>query len=161
MNIEKLVQAQAELDDYVSKNLGINIHEQEYVDKRVFALKVELAELANEVAFFKYWKQSHIVDRQATIEEWADVCHFFLSVGNSRNYTTFVKELNYSQWHKVPMEYLFQYIMKSGIDSSGQWKSNFEQLFQIGIQLGFSLEELEKAYYEKREKNIARQQNNY
>lgn len=158
MNIQPLFKLQLELDEYVAKNLGIveEFNWVEYVDKRIFALKVEIAELSNEVAWFKYWKQSHVMDRGATLEELADVQHFFLSVGNSRKYT-FIRELDPLAWKKVPMEQLFQYLMNNNFDSSGKWKNGFEQLICIGHKLGYSLEEMEQAYKDKREKNFQRQ----
>jgi dimeric dUTPase (all-alpha-NTP-PPase superfamily) len=161
MNLPQLYKEQEELDQFIAKNLDININHVDYVDDRVTALKVEMAEFANEVGFFKYWKQSHVMDLERTLEEWADVAHFFLSVGISRNYHTFVRELNYKQWHKVPLKHLFNYIMESRIESAGQWKNNFEQLVQIGVKLGFTIEQMELAYYLKKQKNIERQMNKY
>lgn len=162
MNIEPLFKLQLELDEYVAKNLGIvdEFNWVEYVDKRIFALKVEIAELANCVSWFKYWKQSHVIDHAAAIEELADVMHFFLSVGHSRKYT-FIRELDPLAWKKVPMEQLFQYLMNNNFDSSGKWKNGFEQLICIGHKLGYSLEEMEQAYKNKREINFKRQEEKY
>ncbi len=162
MNIEPLFKLQLELDEYVAKNLGIveEFNWVEYVDKRIFALKVEIAELANEVAFFKYWKQSHVIDKSKTIEELADVMHFFLSVGHSRKYT-FIRELDPLAWKKVPMEQLFQYLMNNNFDSSGKWKNGFEQLICIGFKLGYTANEMVQSYKDKREKNFGRQKNGY
>jgi dimeric dUTPase (all-alpha-NTP-PPase superfamily) len=161
MELSKFYAAQQELDAFVSENLGINIHTVENVDKRVFALKVELSEFANETGWFKYWKQSHKMDRESALEEHADVTHFFLSVGLSRNYNKFIPTLDPRQWYKVPLEHLFRYIMESEIGSSGQWKNNFEQHIQIGLRLGFTIKEMELAYFLKRQKNFERQINKY
>lgn len=162
MILEPLYKLQLELDQYVAKNLDMveKFNWVEYVDKRIFALKVEVAELANEVAFFKYWKQSHVMDRGKALEELADVMHFFLSVGISRKYT-FVQELDPLAWKKVPMEQLFQYLMNNNFDSSGKWKNGFEQLICIGFKLGYTAKEMIQAYKDKREKNFGRQKNGY
>lgn len=160
MIIEPYFKLQKELDDFVSEKLGIDLNLVEFVDKRVFALKVEIAELANETGWFKYWKQSHVMDRAATLEEIADNIHFFLSVGNSRKYT-FIKELHPMDWNKVPLEHLFQYLLNNNFDSSGKWMDGFEQLLCIGYKLGYTSEEMEQAYKDKREKNFTRQRENY
>lgn len=160
MNLEPYFQLQKELDDFVSAKLGIDLNEVEYVDKRVFALKVEIAELSNETAWFKYWKQSHIIDPIKTLFEIADCIHFFLSVGNSRKYN-FIKELHPMDWNKVPLEHLFQYLLNNNFDSSGKWMDGFEQLLCIGYKLGYTSEEMEQAYKDKREINFQRQKESY
>jgi dimeric dUTPase (all-alpha-NTP-PPase superfamily) len=162
MNIENLLMMQQELDMVIAKNLNMeeDFNSVEVVDQRIFALKVELGEFANEVGFFKYWKTSHVMDRAKALEELADVMHFQLSVGNSRKYT-FIKEINPEQWHKVPMGRLFQYMMQNNYDSSGYWKNAFEQLICIGLKLGFTEEEMLQAYEDKNKENHARQQRGY
>jgi dimeric dUTPase (all-alpha-NTP-PPase superfamily) len=162
MNIENLLQMQKELDIAIAKNLNMEdeFNSVEIVDQRVFALKVELGEFANETGFFKYWKQSHTMNRAATIEELADVMHFLLSVGNSRKYN-FIKEISPKEWNKVPMGRLFFYIMENNLNSSGYWKNAFEHLICIGLKLGFTEEEMLQAYQDKNAKNYARQAAGY
>lgn len=161
MRLNKLYAVQAKVDQVVQKRLDINIHSVENVDKRIHAFKVELAELSNETGWFKYWKKSHNQDRASTIEEFADCMAFILSVGISRNYHTFVSELNVEQWHKVPLEHLFDYLFSNSLASSGRWKSAFEHLMMLGLKLGFTLPEMESAYYAKSEVNIERQAKGY
>jgi dimeric dUTPase (all-alpha-NTP-PPase superfamily) len=162
MIITELLEMQKELDIAIAQNLGMEdeFNSVEIVDQRVFALKVELGEFANEVGFFKYWKRSHVINQEATLEEWADVLHFLLSVGNSRKYN-FIQDIQPDLWHKVPMGRLFIYIMENEMDSSGKWKNAMEQIFCIGLKLGYSEEEMLNAYKEKREENFARQHRGY
>lgn len=157
MSIEELCKLQKDLDDAITKNLGMEdeFNSVEVVDKRVFALKVELGELANEVGFFKYWKQSHVMDREKILEEHADVQHFLLSVGNSRKYD-FIKEIHPERWMKVPLEYLFIYLMESNYDSSGKWMNAFEQLICIGLKLGFTEADMIQSYRAKNKINYQR-----
>jgi dimeric dUTPase (all-alpha-NTP-PPase superfamily) len=163
MNLNELFQMQHDLDEAIAKNLNMldNFNHLEIVDKRVFALKVELAEFANEVGFFKYWKQSHVMDRHKTLEEHADVMHFMLSVANSRNYTKFIRELHPEHWERVPLERLFHYLMDSQYNSSGKWLNAFEQLIQIGYKLGFTDEEMVDSYKRKNAENYRRIERNY
>lgn len=163
MNIEELYQLQYKLDQTVAANLNMSEEEfnsAECVENRIMATKVEVAELANEVGFFKYWKQSHVMKREATIEEWADVKHFLLSIGNSRGYNL-IKEIDYKDWNKVPVKRLFVYLLENKYETVNDWLSAFEQLICIGIKLGFTEEEMIQAYREKRLKNFDRQRNNY
>jgi dimeric dUTPase (all-alpha-NTP-PPase superfamily) len=162
VNITKLLEMQKELDIAIAQNLGMEdeFNSVEIVDQRVFALKVELGEFANEVGFFKYWKRSHVVNQEATLEEWADVLHFLLSVGNSRKYT-FITEIHPEKWELVPVGVLFQYMMNNQYDSSGKWLNAMEQLFCIGLKLGYTEQEMIQAYKEKREENFARQKRGY
>lgn len=161
LNLENLYAAQQKLDDYVSENLDLDIDLPENVEKRVFALKVEVAELANEVGFFKYWKTSHVMNREKTLEELADCIHFFLSVGLSRGYDKLVTELDPHTWKSNEIKNLFEYLMGSLFENERSWKFQFELLLAIGLKLGFSIAEMEVAYYLKNEKNIQRQQSNY
>jgi dimeric dUTPase (all-alpha-NTP-PPase superfamily) len=162
VNITKLLEMQKELDIAIAQNLGMEdeFNSVETVDQRVFALKVELGEFANETGWFKYWKQSHIINQEATLEEWADVLHFLLSVGNSRKYN-FIQDIQPDLWNKVPMGRLFIYIMENEMDSSGKWKNAMEQLFCIGLKLGYTEDEMLIAYVEKRKENFARQNRGY
>jgi Uncharacterized protein conserved in bacteria len=162
MNIEELLHMQQELDIAIAKNLNMEdeFNSVEIVDQRVFALKVELGEWANVVGWFKYWKQSHVVDREESLEEQADFLHFLLSIGNSRKYT-FIKEIHPERWEKVPVGRLFIYLMENNYDSSGKWLNAFEQLICIGLKLGYTEEEMVQAYKRKRDINFARIEGGY
>lgn len=162
--LSSLYEKQEYLEQFVRKN--INMEESEFssvdmVDKRVFAFKVEFGEFANETAWFKYWKQSHKQDRAKVLEELADCIHFLLAIGIYREYKKFVPELNYNQWVHNSEHGLYHEIMNSPLGSSGQWKTAFEQLIAIGIQLDFKIEQIILAYYLKNQKNIERQVNGY
>jgi dimeric dUTPase (all-alpha-NTP-PPase superfamily) len=162
MIITELLEMQKELDIAIAQNLGMEdeFNSVEIVDQRVFALKVELGEFANEVGFFKYWKQSHIMDPKKTIEELADVMHFLLSVGNSRKYT-FIKEIQPESFYKVPLSRLFFYLMENTYDSSGKWMCAFEHLVCIGLKLGFTETEMLEAYTAKNKVNYKRLSEKY
>jgi dimeric dUTPase (all-alpha-NTP-PPase superfamily) len=160
ITLTELYACQEEVDQFISNNLDINIHDVEHVDKRVTAFHVELGELANEIGFFKYWKTSHFMDKAKTIEELADCIAFILSVGISRKYT-FIKEINPMEWKRVPLGQLFRYLFRSELHSAGDWKQAFEQLICIGLKLGFSSGEILAAYYLKSNTNIERQKQNY
>lgn len=164
LDLTTLYEKQEYLEQFVRKNIGME--ESEFssvpmVDKRVFAFKVEFGEFSNETAWFKYWKQSHKQDRAKIIEELADCMHFLLAIGIYRNYREFVKELDWEFWMEAGTAYLYHEIMNNPITSSGQWKNAFEQLIAIGVKLGFTLEDIQLAYYLKNQENIERQIRKY
>jgi dimeric dUTPase (all-alpha-NTP-PPase superfamily) len=164
MKLEMYYQKQQELESFVRKNIGMSEEEFssiEMVDKRIFAFKVELAEFSNETGWFKYWKQSHVMNKANVIEELADCIHFLLAIGIYRKYHTFVHTLDWEFFMDRPEEHLYTAIMESGIGSAGAWKRVFEQLIAIGVKLGFEIEQIELAYLLKNQKNIQRQVNNY
>lgn len=161
MLLSSLYEVQEKVDQAIQENLQINIHDTVHVDLRVIAWKVELGEFYNEVGFFKYWKQSHQMDKTKTLEELADCMAFVLSVGLSRKYSKFVPELKWSQWKKVPLEQLASYLFNNDLASSGRWKDAFEQLICIGYKLGFTIGQMEVAYYMKSNENLDRQRRGY
>jgi dimeric dUTPase (all-alpha-NTP-PPase superfamily) len=164
MKLALYYEKQLELEKFVCQNIGMEWDEFSSVpmtDKRVFAFKVELAEFSNETGWFKYWKQSHVMDRANTLEEFVDCVHFIVAIGLHRNYYKFVPELDWQLWLNQDLSYLHRKVMENPIASSGQWKRTFEQLIAIGIKLGFTLDEIETAYLLKNKKNIERQISNY
>jgi dimeric dUTPase (all-alpha-NTP-PPase superfamily) len=164
MNLKIYFDKQRKLEQFVQQNIGMDAEEFVSVpmmDKRVFAFKVEFGEFCNEVGFFKYWKQSHVLQREKVLEELADCIHFLLAIGLHRNYWKFIKEIDYNFWQSKEIETLYHEVMNSPIGSSGQWKNTIEQLFCIGIKLGFNIDEIELWYHIKHQKNIERQINKY
>src|SRR5574342_668054 len=163
LSLELFYEKQEEHEYSVRKNIGMS--EEEFssvpmVDKRIFAFKVELAEFSNETAWFKYWKQSHVMDHQKVIEELADCMHFLLAIGIYRKYK-FIKELEWEKWMFLEDHELYTELMENPIGSSGQWKRMFEYLICIGIKLGFTIEEITLNYLLKNQKNIERQIQKY
>lgn len=156
-----LYEGQATLDQLVAEKSGINIHEDEFVDKRLFALKVELGEFSNETGWFKYWKKSHTMNRAKALEEHADVTHFFLSIGLSRKYHRFVLELKPEEWLDKDLALLHHSIMGNELLSAGRWKIGFEQHFAIGLKLGFSEQEMVDEYFRKNKINVERVKGGY
>ena len=78
MNIERMLEAQQELDQRIYEKH--NLEPADLFGEKLVALLVELAEMANESRFFKYWSEDKD-PRQELLEEYVDALHFFLSVG--------------------------------------------------------------------------------
>ena len=169
MELVALYEKQVALDDLVQKRLqetdpAFKMHDIAVVDKRIFAFKVELAELANEVGFFKYWKKSHQMDRNKTLEEWADCLHFLLSIGISRGYDVYVSSCESSVKpieHLETATFLFYSLISMDIKNHVNFAVAMNLLITIGHTLGFDEEQLVDAYERKNLKNIERQLGGY
>ena len=154
MELAALYEKQVALDNLVQSRLkkidpAFKMDDVNVVDKRIFAFKVELAELANEVGFFKYWKQSHKKDRNMILEEWADCLHFLLSIGISRGYDVHVKDVSSSVKpieHLETATFLFYNLISMNIASSVDYAVALNLLLTIGNSLGFTEEQLVSAY---------------
>jgi dimeric dUTPase (all-alpha-NTP-PPase superfamily) len=164
MNLKLFYEKQETLEQFVRHNAKMTeevFSSIPMVDKRVFAFKVEFGELANETAWFKYWKKSHKVDRDKVLEELADCIHFLVAIGIYRKYREFIQRLDWQRHMTEETDELYRKVMESPIDSSAKWMRTFARLIAIGVKLGFTLEEIELGYLAKNQKNIERQLLNY
>jgi dimeric dUTPase (all-alpha-NTP-PPase superfamily) len=164
MKLDLYFEKQRELEQVYMDTLGFSLEEFSSVnmtDKRVYAFKVEFAEFSNETGFFKYWKRSHKMKRQETLEELIDCVHFLLAIGIYRRYDRFVPVIDYTFWTPKPIETLYHEIMNNPISSAGEWKNTFEQLVAIGLKLHYTLDEIQKMYILKNSINVNRQRQNY
>ena len=166
-----------ELDQKIHQQHGLVFKETR--QKRVIAMMVELAELANEIKFFKFWSQKP-QDREAALEEAADVLHFLLSLANDQSMRLEMKENNlYSS--ETSMETLYVGLMercgemakiegekRSPEQEPDRWFIWAEELqrftddfVEFINQAGIGIEEIEKEYFRKNAINYLRQTENY
>lgn len=159
MNLNVFYSPQQELDKKVEAALqeedkDFSLDDTLIMEKRRYAFHVELGELANEVGFFKYWKRSHKINWEYTLEEFVDCIHFLASIGLSYRWNKFVTEIEaVSFWEECPIEELFYLLRENKLDSSGQYKQAFMVLLGIGKKLGFSDGEIVMAYLDKNKVN--------
>ena len=156
MNFNKLLDVQRELDKYIAEKKNIKI--EDYKTERLIALQVEFNELLNEIPFlFKYWTNKKM-DRTKTLEEFVDVLHFILSIGNDYE----IKDYEYTTPEVHDMKLLVIGInnMISRLNRDG-YKQLVDHFLLFGEKLGFSFEEIEKAYMVKNKINYERQEQGY
>ncbi len=79
MTIDQVRDMQRALDQEIHDKYDLS-HDNTLAD-RLVALSVEVAEMANEAQFFKYWKTGK-VQRAKLVEECVDVLHFIVSIAN-------------------------------------------------------------------------------
>lgn len=105
MEINELYEMQRKLDDTIVENFfdrnskgnvdakkltGLIDHYRYtgFLTERITALQVEVSELANETRCFKYWStRQNQYDREKALKEYVDIFHFFLSIGNTLNFS--------------------------------------------------------------------------
>jgi len=165
--IKDLLEIQRKVDGIIAEKINMNFGET--LEMRKIAFKVELGELANEIGSFKYWKESHVIDKDLVLGEWADCLAFLLSITNTsmglgeiefypvgKSSTMTDNEVKY--WINDNFRTLFNNkIDYYSVGLNGLYKS----LYEIGMFAGFTRDELEDAYKKKSEINIQRAKEGY
>lgn len=162
MNIKKMLEAQKELDKANMEKGGLTEYPLDMVQT---AYRVELGELLQEWKQFKYWKLNKgEIDREKMLEEWADCMHFALSL---ENYNICPNEGYYDYIAKHAEEDVEKYLYAEN-DIYIVLKRCFtdfdyivEYTIILGLKLGFTLEELEQAYWKKNKINWERIEGGY
>lgn len=161
IDLTELYSLQEGLDlDIASKH---NVTYETTHEKRLLALIIEIGELANETRCFKYWSNKGPSSKEVVIEEYADGLHFLLSLGIPLKTTKMVYTLEddnddltrmfHKMYHKSTI-LVDHYDLKHYIDA-------FQTYLNIAKKLGFTPEDIIKAYKSKLEVNYVRQKTNY
>jgi dimeric dUTPase (all-alpha-NTP-PPase superfamily) len=164
MDLSELYRLQHELDATIAKNVkeGYNVHSHYAVDHIRYAFHTEMAELANEVGFFKFWKNSHTIDRGKTLEELVDCIHFLLKLGLMKGYERTVKKVEpYYFWEDTIIDEFFYLIQDNVLDSVYHYDIAFACILAIARKLDYTESDVIHAYKLKNRKNFERQANNY
>lgn len=160
--LTELFELQKELDRRIEKEHSLE--QADLMDKKILALLVELGELANETRCFKFWSKKPAAERNVILEEYVDGIHFILSIGIDLNVQNDVKLLPVEGSRELVDQFhaVFSSINKF---HHNQTLKSYQKLFDayilLGGLLGFSLEEIEKAYKMKNEVNHQRQDQGY
>ena len=161
MNLEKLFELQKELDSRILNQH--NLQEKPLLQKKVLALQVELGELANETRCFKYWSTKEPSATEVILEEYVDCLHFLLSIGIEKGYKDINLDVKYVEY-PLTDQFLNLYIDVNDFvicSSMDQYLTLFEDFLNLGLNLGFTEEQIEAAYLKKNLTNHERQDNGY
>lgn len=161
MDWKLLFKKQVKLDKYISNNHDLT--DSDLFDQKILALLVELGELANETRCFKFWSNKKRNDDAVIIEEYVDNIHFLLSLGLDKGHE--FEEIDYDKTNvdeTTQFSLSFEY---ATLFKQSPTNANYLKLFRAYLQLadvlGFSNEEIMKAYDAKNEVNFARQDQGY
>lgn len=161
MNFSKLFKLQENLDNRILQQRGLD--NKSLTSKKILALQVEIAELANETRCFKFWSDKGPSNRNVILEEYVDCLHFILTLGLEKQFNDIeieTKELQYD----ITAQFLNLYVdINDFIVSSSRdhYITLFEDFLSLGKSLGFSIDEIEEAYIEKNSINHKRQIEGY
>lgn len=167
MDFTTLYKKQKELDTHIETKHGLQ--NESLLDRKLMALHVELAELANETRCFKFWSEKSPSPRGKILEEYVDGIHFILSVGLIYGYEdkatiSFRIEEEKKEGNAL-VPYFFSVIDAIGSlrenGNRGQFMRLFEAYLSLGSALGFSENEIINAYNKKNEVNHERQNSGY
>ncbi|WP_461613500.1 dUTP diphosphatase [Clostridium sp. Marseille-QA1073] len=164
MNFKKLFEMQEKLDNRIESEH--NLQNQELFYKKILALQVEVGELANETRCFKFWSLKKPSETSVILEEYVDCLHFILSIGIETNLqnVNFNENLNFKDNADVTSMFLN---LNEKINTFAKNKSEknyidlFEYFILLGNALGFTNNDVEKAYLSKNEINHKRQDEGY
>lgn len=161
MNLLKLFELQENLDKHITEK-----HElcgEPLLSKKVLALQVELAELANETRCFKFWSNRNPSDKETILEEYVDCLHFILTLGLEKEFRDIQledKELKFD----LTAQFLNLYIDINDFvvcSSKDHYITLFEDFLTLGKMFHFTIEEIEEFYYIKNNINHKRQDEGY
>ena len=147
--------------------------EEDTVDRKIIAFKVEFGEFLNEHKFFKFWKvdrtpntviydvlTDEIVHRPM-LEEFVDGIAFMLAIALERKWDRFIHALETVQWEDKTLTALSIDIFHNPLSSAGNWLQCLLDMLQFAFLVGLSVQDIERAYYEKSGINVSRQKEGY
>lgn len=161
MNLTKLFTMQRALDEYIQSNKQVD---ENVFMKKGLALIVELAELANETRCFKFWSEKGPSERSVILEEYVDSIHFILSLGIEKGFQ------DLEEWPYKTIDGDLTELFISTNESiltflneptTTHYGKVWEMYGAIAKKLGFSSEDVLRAYIAKNETNYERQKNGY
>lgn len=163
MNVSHLFAIQQRLDDRIRREHGLE--PADLFVQKILALHVELGELANETRSFKYWSKKGPSPRDVILEEYVDALHFTLSLGLDLGCTELAGALPALPARSgLTEQFLFLLTVLSSFAASrseADYRLFFTELLALGSLLGFTAEEIERAYLQKNEINHQRQSEGY
>lgn len=182
MDISKLFKIQKKLDEHIEQKHP-RFDGEDRLSKKILALQVELAELAQNWRVFKYWSEDQeprtykfeeldehqVKEWNPLLEEYVDCLHFILSIGNEKkiNDLDITQEDIESNIHENIVKQ-FSWLFRTSTDIFAHdykiW--NHVRIFMLeflalGEMLGFTWEQIEQAYLKKNAENHVRQDSNY
>ncbi|WP_053364296.1 dUTP diphosphatase [Bacillus sp. FJAT-27251] len=162
MNIEKLYEMQEALDRHIEEQHGLQ--SEKLIDRKVLALLVELGELANETRCFKFWSLKPASGHKVILEEFVDGIHFILSLGIETGF----RESEFADVSLPSCTLSEQFlVVYSAIDefrrnlNQQAYSRLFREYMAVARMLGFTGDDVVKAYIEKNEVNYERQRSGY
>jgi dimeric dUTPase (all-alpha-NTP-PPase superfamily) len=149
MNLEKLFQLQENLDEFIETERGLQ--HNSLLSKKILALQVELAELANETRCFKFWGSKQSPNREITLDHFVECIHFILSLGLEKDFVDINVDFKDVQYD-ITAQFLNLYVDINDFficSSRDHYVTLFEDFLTLGKSLSFTVQDIENAYFSK------------
>lgn len=162
MELQELFIMQKELDHHIEDKH--HLENENLFDRRILALLVETGELANETRCFKFWSLKPSSPKEVVLEEFVDGIHFILSLGIECGYDT-IGEISVAEGD-LSLNDQFLKVYESickfrSLRTRESYIRMFSEYLLLGKILGFTAENIKKAYISKNEVNFKRQEQGY
>ncbi|WGI36411.1 dUTP diphosphatase [Mesomycoplasma lagogenitalium] len=163
MNLKKIFDCQKEIDlKFGTLRSEANNGEDNLANKITLAIIVEIAEFANEIQTFKYWKLNKNINKEKIMEEWADIIHFLSSCANKLELESEINPFVASD----NVNFQFKHAFKAAVEFQENFnKENLRKLYSLILGflniLNVKEQELIDAYFKKVEINLKRIENKY
>ncbi|WP_298842689.1 dUTP diphosphatase [Clostridium sp.] len=161
MNLNKLFEMQNTLDHRIETEH--HLEGVQLFNKKILSLQVELGELANETRCFKFWSTKESSSKDVILEEYVDCLHFILSLGLEKSFQTITLNVK-NTTRELSEQFLNLYITIANfatLSSLDNYSIIFHNFLNLGLNLGFSEEDIENGYFYKNKINHERQDNGY
>lgn len=147
MNLMKLFELQENLDQRIGK--GISIDKTSLISKKTLALQVKMAQLANETRCFNFWSNDRTINKDLILKSYINSLCFMLTLGIEKGFTDISIKIKPNEYD-ITSQFLNLYIDINDFvisSSKDHYITLFEDFISLGNKLGFSLKEIENAYY--------------
>ncbi len=161
MQLKELFAVQKTLNERIVREHQLD--PAELKNKKYLALLTEIGELANETRCFKYWSKKDPSPREKILEEYVDCLHFILTIGIDLGFEDVVPDHNLETMD-LTTHFLNLFLAVNELvsfSSMNSYEVLVEDFFALGIALGFSVEEVQAAYFSKNKINHQRQDAHY
>jgi dimeric dUTPase (all-alpha-NTP-PPase superfamily) len=157
-NIAKMFDTQRKVDKLIRETQKI---EEDTVDRKIIAFKVEFGEFLNEHKGFKYWKKDTEINRVLLLDEFADCIAFMLALAIEKKWDRFIHALEVVNLEDKTLSALSIDIFHNPLSSAGNWFKCLLDLIQMAFLVGLSVPDIEFAYELKSQVNLNRQMEGY
>lgn len=162
IELAELLEMQQALDTAILEEHKVTRYPKFKIENALF---VEIAETLNELpSIFKYWKKTAQDNREKALIEYVDALHFALSLTNN-NPQTFLENEGFADKYlryrrKIRLADINEEVQMT-IYAMMLTSEYLHYLFYLGNILGFTWEEVYKAYKEKNAVNYERLKTGY
>lgn len=166
--LKECLEIQKEVDEIIKSKYDGEF--KETLSKRIIAFKVEVSEFANEIGSFKYWKKSHVRNKERILDEGADCLAFLFSIINSyelgkkfcQRTKDYVPKTNHYLHKERYINYSIRYLLETEIEQKYLllvWL--YETIRLCVVMCGYTEEELIDQYKKKSLVNVERARGGY